>query len=78
MSPGTRMPGPGSGGSALFPVVGSVPNTRCGSGAGAHGGPAPPSAGLGALLIRAGRGGGLMAGRNGAPKVSGPGGPPGG
>ena len=39
MSPGTRMPGPGSGGSALFATTGSGPIVRSGSGAGAQGGP---------------------------------------
>jgi hypothetical protein len=66
MSPGTRMPGPGSGGSALFPAVGSDPNVRWGSGAGAHGGPVPPSAGLEPLTVLAALGGALMVGRNGA------------
>ena len=63
MSPGTRMPGPGSGGSALFATVGSGPNVRSGSGAGAQGGPAGFAA---ALAVLAAFGAGVMTGRNGA------------
>ena len=64
MSPGTRMPGPGSGGSALFAIVGSGPIARSGSGAGAQGGPADGAAALAAVLP--GFGTGVMTGRNGA------------
>src|ERR1700748_2829267 len=60
-SPGTLMPGPGSGGNALFGTDGSGPNVRSGSGAGAPGGPA----GAGAA-VRAGFGAGAMTGRNGS------------
>ena len=65
MSPGTRMPGPGSGGSALFATVGSGPIVRSGSGAGAQGGPAWFAA---ALAVLAAFGGGVMTGRYGAPE----------
>ena len=64
MSPGTLMPGPGSGGSALFATVGSGPIVRSGSGAGAQGGPGEAAAALAAGL--AGFGAGVMTGRNGA------------
>jgi hypothetical protein len=67
MSPGTLMPGPGSGGSALFGTPGSSPNARAGSGAGAQGGPAEDGAALAAVL--AGFGAGAMAGRNGSAGV---------
>src|ERR1700750_1469795 len=60
ISPGTRMPGPGSGGSELFATVGSGPKGRSGSGAGAQGGPAK------LVVVLAGFGAGAMAGRNGA------------
>ena len=50
--PGTLMPGPGSGASALFGTDGSGPNVRSGSGAGAQGGPAEAGA---ALARRPGR-----------------------
>ncbi len=70
MSPGIRMPGPGSGGSALFAIIGSDPNVRPGSDAGAHGGPGSPSAGP--LTVLAALGAGVMAGRNGAPGACGP------
>src|SRR5689334_12151039 len=70
MSPGTRMPGPGSSGSALLAAAGSVPNVRSGAGAGAHGGPAPSDC-LVPLPVLAGLGGGVMAGRNGAPGAEG-------
>ena len=39
MSPGTRMPGPGSGGGEPGAATGSGPSVRPGSGAGAQGGP---------------------------------------
>ena len=65
MSPGTRMPGPGSGGSALFATAGSGPIVRSGSGAGAQGGPEGFAV---ALAILAGFGTGVMTGRNGAPE----------
>ena len=55
------MPGPGSGGNALFGTDGSGPNVRSGSGAGAQGGPA----GAGAAVL-AGFGAGAMTGRNGS------------
>ena len=64
MSPGTLMPGPGSGGCALFGTDGSRPNVRPGSGAGAQGGPAEDGADLADVL--AGFGAGAMAGRNGS------------
>jgi len=64
MSPGTLMPGPGSGGSALFGTDGSGPNMRSGSGAGAHGGPEEAGAGLADVL--AGFGAGAMEGPNGS------------
>jgi hypothetical protein len=64
MSPGTLMPGPGSGPCALFGTEGSGPNTRPGSGAGAQGGPSEDGAALAAVL--AGFGAGAMAGRNGS------------
>ena len=64
MSPGTLMPGPGSGGSELFGADGSGPNVRAGSGAGAHGGPAEDRAALDAVLD--GFGAGAMAGRYGS------------
>jgi hypothetical protein len=56
------MPGPGSGGIALFATTGSGPIVRAGSGAGAQGGPAGFAAVLAAL------GAGLMTGRNGGPE----------
>ena len=65
MSPGTRMPGPGSGGSALFATAGSGPIGRPGSGAGAQGGPEGFAVALGVL---AALGAGVMTGRNGAPE----------
>ena len=68
MSPGTRMPGPGSGGSALFGTGGSDPNMRSGSGAGAQGGPGEAGAARGVL---ARFGGGAMTGRNGSAGVDG-------
>ena len=49
MSPGTRMLGPGSGGSALFATAGSGPIVRAGSGAGAQGGPAGSAVALAVL-----------------------------
>ena len=64
MSPGTLMPGPGSGGCALFGTDGSRPNVRPGSGAGAQGGPAEDGSDLADVL--AGFGAGAMAGRNGS------------
>ena len=64
MSPGTRMPGPGSGSSALFATIGSGPIVRSGSGAGAQGGPA----GLAAAWRLGGFGAGVMIGRYGAPE----------
>jgi len=64
MSPGTLMPGPGSGGCALFGTDGSGLNVRRGSGAGAQGGPAEDRAALADVL--AGFGAGAMAGRNGS------------
>src|SRR5271169_3281098 len=65
MSPGTRMPGPGSGSIALFATVGSGAIVRSGSGAGAQGGPAGFAA---ALAVLAAFGGGVMTGRYGAPE----------
>ncbi len=64
MSPGTLMPGPGSGPSELFGTDGSGPNVRPGCGAGAQGGPAEDGAALADVL--AGFGAGAMAGRNGS------------
>ena len=60
-SAGTLMPGPGSGGNALFGTDGSGPNVRSGSGAAAQGGPA----GDGAAAL-AGFGAGAMTGPNGS------------
>ena len=58
------MPGPGSGGNALFGTDGKGPNVRSGCGAGAQGGPEDAGAALGAVL--AGFGAGAMTGRNGS------------
>jgi hypothetical protein len=66
MSPGTLMPGPGSGPCALFGTDGSVPNMRPGSGAGAQGGLAAGRTAL--TVVLAGFGAGAMAGRNGSAK----------
>jgi hypothetical protein len=60
MSPGTRMPGLGSGGRALLAATGSGPKAWSGSGAGCQGGPAETAAPLAADLALFG--GGAMAG----------------